>query len=501
MYALLTERARRSVTRRAFTGSYRRAAATATAVRVNVGRAPDPKDGVVALPVRVRTRIFGTVAAQVRLPFEEHDDRVGVAWAPHLVFPGLAPGMKLRRRTEMPPRADLLARDGTPLASRNGEASPLGESAGALVGVLGPAPRSRRAELRAVGYPSDAQVGISGLEAALERGLAGRPGGELLAGDRRLASSRPQASPPVRSTIDPDLQRAASEALEGRVGGIAVMRPGDGEVLALSGEAATSLQPPGSTFKLVTLTAVLETRAASPDTKFPVKTSATLDGSELQNANEESCGGTLVQSFAHSCNSVFAPLGAKVGAARLVATAERYGFNRPPGLPGAATSRIPPADEIDGALAEGSTAIGQDKVEATALQMTSIAATIGAGGRRALPTVLLGARPRVSRIIAPRIAQTIRRMMVAAVKYGTGTSAAISGVQVAGKTGTAELGVTQGEGVEGEDTPEDTDAWFASFAPARRPKVAVGVLLVRSGVGGETAAPAAKTVLETALKD
>jgi cell division protein FtsI/penicillin-binding protein 2 len=105
-------------------------------------------------------------------------------------------------------------------------------------------------------------------------------------------------------------------------------------------------------------------------------------------------------------------------------------------------------------------------------------------------------------VTSPQVARTIERLMVDVVSYGTGTAAAIPGVKVAGKTGTAELEDTRGPNPDQNAAPaaSNTDAWFTAFAPARRPRVAVAVLLVRAGAGGATAAPAARTVLEAGLK-
>jgi cell division protein FtsI/penicillin-binding protein 2 len=343
-------------------------------------------------------------------------------------------------------------------------------------------------------------VGVSGIELALESRLAGTPGGELLAGSRVLATSRPQPATAVRTTIDAAIQRAAFAALGGRLGGVVVLRPRDGQVLALAGIGSSDLQPPGSTFKMITVTGVLEARLANPRTRFPVQTATTIEGRRLENANGESCGGTLAESFAQSCNSVFAPLGAKLGAKRLVDVAERFGFNRPPGLPGAATSKIPHA--IPDALATGSSAIGQYQVEATALQMAIVAATIANGGRRPQPTFELHAQPKLTTATNPAVARTVRQLMIGVVRHGTGTAAAIPGVTVAGKTGTAELKTTDTSSSKGpsQANPANTDAWFAAFAPARRPRVAMAVLLVKAGAGKDTAAPAAHGVLVSALK-
>ncbi len=119
---------------------------------------------------------------------------------------------------------------------------------------------------------------------------------------------------------------------------------------------------------------------------FPYATFATLDGVRLNNANGEDCGGTLTLAFAVSCNSVFTPLGVKLGASRLVATAERFGFNHAPALAGAAESTLPAASELQGELDIGSTAIGQGKVLASALEMATVAATIADGGHRPAPS-------------------------------------------------------------------------------------------------------------------
>jgi cell division protein FtsI/penicillin-binding protein 2 len=464
----------------------------------------------------VQTRAFGPVRGELRLDVVEDGDDRRIDWQPSLVFPGLAAGDRLRRTTEMPDRADLLARDGTPLAQGPMRTSPLGPAAQAIVGALGPIPDSYKARAQQLGYPSDAQVGISGLERTFDERLAGTPGGQLRAGVRLLAERRPRKAAAVRTTIAPKVQEAAVTALAGRLGGVVALRPRTGEILAAAGIGFSGLQPPGSTFKIITATGVLENGIAKPEDQFPVQTAATLEGVELQNANGESCGGTLAHSFAESCNSVFAPLGAKLGAEKLVKTAEAFGFNRPTGIIGAATASIPPAGEIGDDLAVGSSAIGQGRVQATALQMAIVAAAIGLRGER--PDVTLdpdrwkGAAP-THRATTAKVARQVEKFMLGVVRDGTGTAAAIPDVKVAGKTGTAELKSTQAcKPVE--DDPEscpadqqqdttDTDAWFASYGPAGNgtPRIAVGVLLVSAGAGGDTAAPVARQVLLAGLQN
>lgn len=504
-----------------FADAYRSADELATVTsRMATGRPHGGSGGAVVVPVRLRTRLFGTIDTAYTLRVLGSGGGARIAWTPSLAFPGLLAGERLTRHTTLPPRASLLARDGSLLASGPPPAgaglrsTPLGSAALALVGEMGPIPPARRGELLARGVPPGAIVGTSGLELALDAQLTGHPGGELLAGSRVLASTASRPASAVHTTISPALQRTAVAALGGQLGGIVAMRPNGGEIMAVAGLGINDLQPPGSTFKMITLTGVLESGLAKPTSSFPVQTFATLDGVKLQNANGESCGGTLANAFAVSCNSVFAPLGAKLGARRLVATAERFGFNQPTGLPGAIESRMPAPSSLTGDLSVGSAAIGQDAVDASPLQMALVAATIADGGRRPRPTFLPGRHQLGVRVTPSVVAHTVRRLMQLVVQQGTGVKAAIPGVSVAGKTGTAELTNTvscsSGQGSNGasssssggcqsQSDPRNTDAWFAAFAPALRPRIVVCVLMVRDGAGGDTAAPVARQVLQAGL--
>jgi penicillin-binding protein A len=533
MYSALDASSQQATSITAFADAYRRALTTATATSLLLaGKAHDAPGGEVVVPVRVRTRLFGTL----ELPFTVRTIAAGgegtrIAWSSSLAFPGLRPGERLSRKSTLPRRATLLARDGSVLAespeagpgdsqpSGLDRTSPLGELATAVLGTVGPIPAARRSELEAEGVPPTAIVGVSGLERALDDRLRGTPGGELLAGRRVLASAAPRQARAVRSTISPSVQRAAVTALGGQLGGIVAMQPSNGQILAVAGIGLDSLQPPGSTFKMVTLSGVLGAHLANPHTVFPYATYATLDGVKLNNANGEECGGTLELAFAVSCNSVFAPLGVKLGAPRLVATAERFGFNQPPGIAGAVESTLPAASQIRGELDVGSTAIGQGQVDASALQMAIVAATIAEAGHRPTPTFDPDAPPAAKPSqISAAVARTVRHLMIGVVRFGTGTSAAIPGVTVAGKTGTAELktactpsssnssesgsdesGSGESGGCAAANEASNTDAWFASFAPALHPRIVVAVLLVKDGAGGDTAAPVAREVLEAGL--
>jgi penicillin-binding protein A len=530
MYADIDSSSQHAQSASQFADAYQQALRTATATRMKVVGKADTSGTTVSVPVRVSTRLFGTLSLDFTMKVTEATESgLRIQWSRSLTFPGLRSGETLSRRTSLPRRAKLLARDGSVLAespsgsdtSEGTRSSPLGESARAIIGTVGPVPSSHLAALEAEGVPADATVGLSGLERALDNRLRGRPGGELLAGGRLLAYSPPRAAPAVHTTVSPAIQRAAVSALGTQLGGIVALQPSTGQILAVAGIGLEGLQPPGSTFKMVTLTGVLQAHIATPHTVFQYATSATLDGVKLSNANGEDCGGTLELAFAVSCNSVFTPLGVKLGSDRLVATAERFGFNHETGVAGAAESTLPSASQIQGELDIGSTAIGQGQVLATPLQMALVAATVADGGHRPHPSFVPGS-PAAStpEVMSASVARTVRHLMIGVVRLGTGTSAAIPGVTVAGKTGTAELKNAckppseTSSGEKGEASHEEegkeschsseseasnTDAWFAAFAPALKPRVVVCVLLVEDGAGGATAAPVARQVLEAAL--
>jgi peptidoglycan glycosyltransferase len=128
--------------------------------------------------------------------------------------------------------------------------------------------------------------------------------------------------------------------------------------------------------------------------------------------------------------------------------------------------------------------------------MTDVAATIAMGGRRPIPTLRYGRRPRFVHVTSPHVASEVQQMMVAVVESGTGTSAQISGVQVAGKTGTAEI---NNSNVPTSANPANADAWFVGYAPVGAPRIVAGALFANQGFGGTTAAPAVRDVIVAGL--
>jgi peptidoglycan glycosyltransferase len=365
---------------------------------------------------------------------------------------------------------------------------------------------------------------------------------------------RPKRGATVVTTIDPEIQRAAETALGDLPGGVVAIDPHTGDVKAivanptydpnelasqdpktvraawdrlnsdpdkpLLSRAIDELYPPGSTFKLVTAAAALE-NGFGPDSTWPnppvldlPQTTATLE-----NFGGEHCLGgasqiTLAQALTISCNVVFGEIGLRLGGAKLADQAHAFGL-----APDASSGDVPfdiPFQE--GVFPEASyfsdrlpavalSAIGQDNVAANPMQMALVASAIANGGSQMRPRLVSEIRDPSGQVIesfAPEVfgqpisSQTaiqLTQMMVSVVQSGTGTAAQIPGVEVAGKTGTAQ----HGEGLA-------PHAWFVSFAPAQNAKIAVAVIVLDGGslgseaTGGVLAAPIAQAVMEAALQ-
>ncbi len=517
MYRELNPGSKAAISIGEFAAAYRGAEQAATLRVLDPGSAHDPQSRngatVVPVPVTVTTVAFGALEDEVELPYSDG----GIEWDSSLVFPGLREGEHLEGQIELAPRASILAADGTPLAEGAAVARehPIGSAAIDVTGEVGTPSEEDLPALARQGFSATTPVGVSGLERAFNARLAGKPGGSLVAvGEggstaRVLASSKPQPGAPVKTTIDPDLQQAAVSALAGRIGGVAVLDARNGNVRALAGQAFSAPQPPGSTFKMITTTAALKKGVVSLDDEFEITNGANVGGRFINNANGEYCGGTFRQAFAESCNADFAPLGPKIGNDELVGTAEQFGFNSPPTLYAPRIvhqldlpeSTIP--DEIGEEIDLGVSAIGQGEVLATPLEMASVAQTIGNGGVREPTSIVLNEKLRPDaqpvRVMSNDLAEEMTELMVGVVTEGTGTAGAIPEAQVAGKTGTAELGPKPGQ--ENNPNPEQIkDAWFAAFAPAEGAKLAIGVLLIEAeAAGGEVAAPIASEVLSAGL--
>jgi penicillin-binding protein A len=517
MYRELNPASKAKIDLNDFVIAYREADRTATLRALEADSAEDPVDrdgdSTVPVPITASTVAFGRVEGDVELPSVDG----GIDWDPSMVFPGLRRGEQLENQIELAPRASILAADGTPLAEGPADERehPLGSAAIDVSGEVGEPGEEELDELAKHGFDADTPIGVSGLERAFNDRLAGKPGGTLLAVSdsgasiRVLAQGKPRKGAPVKTTIDPELQEATVAALAGQFGGVAVLDTRNGDIRALAGAAFSAPQPPGSTFKVVTTTAALEKGLVELTDEFEITNGVNVGGRFISNANGEYCGGTFREAFAESCNADFAPFGPEIGNDDFVANAEKFGFNSPPTLYAERYVReVEPAEstlptEIGEEVDLGVSAIGQGQVLATPLQMASVAQTVANGGLREPTSIVANRKLRPEaepvRVMTEQTAKELTELMVGVVAGGTGTSGAIAEAQVAGKTGTAELGPVEGQ--ENEEEPEQKkDAWFIAFAPAEKPRLAVGVMLIEAeAAGGEVAAPIASQILSAGL--
>ena len=372
-------------------------------------------------------------------------------------------------------------------------------SARTLVGSVGPVTADDLKELGAPYQTGDVTGHGNGLEAAFERQLTGSPSGEVrLVGERGedgaaatvLHRFPGEEGTAVETTLDPRVQEAAEAALEplDKPAALVAVKPSTGELLAVANRpfdgynrALLGRYPPGSTFKVVTAGALLES-GLRPSDPVGCPKEARVGGRTFGNFEDEVLGRIPFSSaFAHSCNTAFVQQAAKrLDGDELVAAAAQYGFglDPSPSIP-AVTSRVPPPSDTADLAAE---AFGQGRVTASPLQMAMVAATV-AEGRWRQPTLVTGETGEAESPdpLDPKVAGTLRTLMREVVTEGTAADANLPG-RVGGKTGTAEFGT-------GDPLP--THAWFIGF----RGDLAFSVVVEDGGVGGRVAAPAAARFL------
>jgi peptidoglycan glycosyltransferase len=350
----------------------------------------------------------------------------------------------------------------------------------------------------------------------------------------------------VVTTIRIRAQRTAMEALSGTCGAVVALDPRNGRLLVsastpsfdpnlaernfgqinriegpctpaspLVNRATADLFIPGSTFKVVTATAALDSGRFTPESQFTDPGYCIEYGKRVSNYQDQ--GGAQVfgvidfaTALENSVNSVFCNIGKRLGPDLILDYAERFGFYDDPPLETPSEERLPSGLYDNGRLYRpenpqdvdpGRFAFGQERLLVTPLQMAMVAAAVANGGRLTEPHVVdrimnpkgeVVTRPKASEyreVMRPRTAADLTDMMTRVVASGTATSAQIPGIEVAGKTGTAETGRTGAN-----------DTWFIAFAPANAPRVAIAVgLHNQSGTGGSTAAPIAKAVMEALL--
>jgi peptidoglycan glycosyltransferase len=377
--------------------------------------------------------------------------------------------------------------------------------------------------VQTVGY-SHPRFGQSGLELAFNGELAGlKPEDQIsqwLAGLGR----RPKEGNSLITTIDLRLQRAAEVALGLRRGAVVVLKPSTGEILAaasrpgfdpnrldedwdqlrthpdspLLNRVTQGLYPPGSAFKVFTLAAALETGAVNWEQTFEDRGSLRIGDYVLGNPGRKAYGSLgLVDALAVSSNVVFGQIGLTLGWEGFHQMARDWLLDQPLLLDIPAKGGHVPEPTVQGELAQ--LAIGQGELLVTPLHMAMLAATVANGGvamrpylvmevRRPNGTVKARTRPQVlARPLKTVHASRVAQAMNAVVQGGTGREAALPGIRVAGKTGTAQ------------NPHGEAHSWFIGFAPLTNPQVAVAVVVEQGGAGGLVAAPIARAVLGAAL--
>ena len=384
----------------------------------------------------------------------------------------------------------------------------------------------------------------TGLEQALNSELSGTSNAQFFDQLSSIVTGQDPKGASVEVTIDPVAQQAAWDALGTLTGSVVVTEPKTGRVLAmvskpsfdpntlavhdsaavdvtydalvdapgdpLINKAINSLNPPGSVFKLVVVAAALESGQFTPESTFPNPGTFTLPNSSsvVTNSGGGTCGSgdtvTIATALRLSCNIPMAELGLQLGDDAIRAMAEKFGFNSGSSIPLDVTASVYPENPDDAQTALS--AFGQTSVRATPLQMAEVSATIANGGIRMHPNLVDEIiAPDLSplqtftavedgRVLSAETATTMTQMMVNGVRDGAASNARIDGVDVAGKTGTAE----NGDG-------EPYTLWFTGFAPASDPQFAITVLIEDGGGLGQTgygnllAAPIAQQVLEAVL--
>jgi len=389
----------------------------------------------------------------------------------------------------------------------------------------------------AVGYDS-ITLGRTGIESFRNTTLNGQSGTNLQSVLDQLQGKKRQGNN-VYTTLVPGAQQVANSALAGHEGAVVALDPRTGAVdvmasspgydpsslsstRAYEGLSRSSGRPlvnratqfgyaPGSTFKVITATAAIDSGAYTAESAVSGRNDVTISGVPLQNDENESFGSlSLTQALAKSVNTVWAQVAEHVGKSTLARYMRRFGFDSKPQLDYPAEEMSSSGEYDRGRLIAptssrvdvGRMGIGQDKLEVTPLQMAEVAAAVANGGRLMTPHLtsrivdpdgrtVQQVTPHVQSVVMkPSTATAVRTMMEAVVNEGTGTPAQIPGVQVAGKTGTAETQI--GTAIN--------NVWFIAFAPASAPKVAIAVTLKGvPGQGASFAAPVARAVIERLL--
>ncbi len=410
-----------------------------------------------------------------------------VDWSPAAVHPALDGTNHLALKTSWPQRAAITGADGSRI-----DGGDVGGSVQQLVGFLDKA-GDEDVEKLGTAYKKGDAVGRGGLQEAFQKRLAGTPSTEIqvVGGkDRKtLHTVEGSSGEDLRTSLDLKVQTAAADAVRDldKPASLVAVRPSTGEILAVVNNkggfnrALDGKYAPGSTFKTITAAGLLA-EGLTPSSRVTCPKEAVVGGLKIRNSDHEAFGSlSFLDSYAHSCNTTFAPLAAsKLGAAKLYDLATDMGFNQPLRIGVPATAGSMPKATSDADLAAES--FGQGRITASPLVMASVAAAVADGSWRP-PTLVPSLKQKAApRKLPEKTVTGLRSMMRAVVTKGTAHSAGLpSGT--AGKTGTAEFGTG----------PElDSHAWFIGY----RGDLAFAVVVEAGGGGGDVAAPVAAHFLK-----
>ena len=423
-------------------------------------------------------------------------ERVRAALAQPWVRPDLfVPVVEVRPERLAAVRAELEPVPGVFFQRGRNRVAATDDFAAHVLGDVGEVTAERLDELGAPYVVGD-RVGLSGMEAVHERRLAGAPSGEVRVVETgggtvvQVLHRFPGAPPePVRLTLDRGVQQAAEQALSEvrEPSALVALDVGTGEVRAVVSRPVSEFNrglagqyPPGSTFKVVTTAALLAAGVRPTDT-VPCPPEASVGGRTFVNFESGALGPVpFSTAFAQSCNTAFVSLSPRVSGQALADAAASFGFGRSyeVGLP-VGGGRFPaPEDEVEQAAAS----IGQGRVVASPVHLATVAAAVASGTWRP-PRLQAGGAAPEGAALDPTVTATLRQLMTAVVREGTGTAAARPGQEIAGKTGTAEFGAGD---------PPPTHAWFIGF----RGPLAFAVLVEGGSAGGRVAAPVAGRFLD-----
>ena len=372
-----------------------------------------------------------------------------------------------------------------------------------------------------INYISGELTGKSGLEKSYEKKLRGKNGYILYLQNnnnkKELMRKKAVDGENLITSIDRDLQKKVWQALDNKTGAVVVSDPKNGEILAMVSSpsydpnqfvlgmsqsdwekiqknekspmlnrAIQGLYPPGSTFKIITAASALDSGLVEMDTEFNDKGELKIEGNIVRNYQNEVFGKhTFKEALTYSINTAFAKIALELSKERLIEYINKFGFEKNINL--GLEVKNSSIGEINSKVDLAWTGLGQAKVLTNPIQMNRIIAIVANQGKNVFPSLIKNnlENEDLRQIIAKENINKLEEMLINVVDKGTGKNADLESIEIAGKTGTAEIGIDD----------EKPHAWFVGYAPVNNPELAVAVFLENGGVGGKDAAPIFKKII------